>query len=700
MPPLNLVGDFGGGGMFLAYGVVCALLEAQRSGQGQVVDAAMVDGAATLMTMFWSMSQIGHVRRARTGARNLLDTGAHFYDVYRCADGEYVSIGSIEPQFYAELLRLTGLEGDEEFAGQMDKSPLAGAEGPARRGVRHQDPRRVVRADGAHRRVLRPGADDERGGRAPAQRRPLDVRRASTASSSRRRRRASAARPPEIARPPAHPGQHTREVLEDWGIAEGPSSRTCAASSATVRSPIGAWTSRIDLGGLMATIVFVHAHPDDEASSTGGSMARAAAEGHRVVLVVCTNGELRRVARRPRRRRDARRPAPARRPSASARVLGVARVVWLGYRDSGMTGWEQNDDPGSFWQADLDEAAERLAAILREEQADVVVLYDWHGGYGHPDHIQVHRVGHRAADLAGTPKRFEVTLQPRPARRAGWPRCPTPATTSTPTARPTTATRSARRRPSCTSPSTSAAYVPLKREALAAHASQVTDIGMFLAMPDERLRRCASGPSGTSSRAPRPVCVPGWLLDGSTPDGARPPRPPRSGRCRLGHRSRPRARRRRARAGRGSRRPARSARPAAADRDQPVPAVPGDGRAARPALGRDAGGRAAGRRDPVAAGRADGGARRLAAPGDGRHVDRARRRLRRATATRVVGYVAALGADTVVVSHFVAINAVIGACLGDDRLVIRSLDNTSVTVVDTTPAAGCRSSPAATRPTR
>jgi alpha-methylacyl-CoA racemase len=120
-PPLNMVGDFGGGGMLLAYGVVCALLEAQRSGQGQVVDAAMVDGSAVMMTMFWAMRSIGIFDETRRG-ENLLDTGAHFYDVYRCKDGGYVSIGSIEPQFYAELLRLTGLEGDPEFALQMDRA--------------------------------------------------------------------------------------------------------------------------------------------------------------------------------------------------------------------------------------------------------------------------------------------------------------------------------------------------------------------------------------------------------------------------------------------------------------------------------------------------------------------------------------------------------------------------------------------------
>ena len=99
-PPLNMVADFGGGGMMLAFGVVCALLETQRSGQGQVVDAAMVDGAALLMTMFWGMRQRGLFDEEHRG-ENLLDTGAHFYEVYRCADGRYVSIGSIEPQFYA-----------------------------------------------------------------------------------------------------------------------------------------------------------------------------------------------------------------------------------------------------------------------------------------------------------------------------------------------------------------------------------------------------------------------------------------------------------------------------------------------------------------------------------------------------------------------------------------------------------------------
>jgi alpha-methylacyl-CoA racemase len=109
--PLNLVGDFGGGGMLLAFGIACGIIEAQRSGQGQVIDAAMVDGAASLMTMFHSFRAMGIWNDER--GTNMLDSGAHYYDTYETADGKYVSIGSIEPQFYAELLRLTGLEGGE-----------------------------------------------------------------------------------------------------------------------------------------------------------------------------------------------------------------------------------------------------------------------------------------------------------------------------------------------------------------------------------------------------------------------------------------------------------------------------------------------------------------------------------------------------------------------------------------------------------
>ncbi len=119
LPPLNLVGDFGGGGMLMAFGVACALVEKAGSGQGQVVDAAMVDGASVLMQMMYGMRAMGIWQDER--GSNLLDTGAHFYDVYETRDGKHVSIGSIEPQFYAELLEKTGLEG-EELPGQHDRS--------------------------------------------------------------------------------------------------------------------------------------------------------------------------------------------------------------------------------------------------------------------------------------------------------------------------------------------------------------------------------------------------------------------------------------------------------------------------------------------------------------------------------------------------------------------------------------------------
>jgi len=118
VPPLNMVGDFGGGGMLLAFGVVCGLLEAGRSGKGQVVDAAMVDGAAVLMTMIYAFMAMG-IWQDDPGT-NILDTGAPFYEVYECADGKFLAVGAIETQFYAELLKRTGLE-NEELPFQLDR---------------------------------------------------------------------------------------------------------------------------------------------------------------------------------------------------------------------------------------------------------------------------------------------------------------------------------------------------------------------------------------------------------------------------------------------------------------------------------------------------------------------------------------------------------------------------------------------------
>ena len=160
----------------------------------------------------------------------------------------------------------------------------------------------------------------------------------------------------------------------------------------------------------MASLVFLHAHPDDESIQTGGTIAKAAAEGHRVTLVIATRGEHGEVV--PGVLDDAEQLGLRRIDETyrSAELLGARRVEFLGYVDSGMMGEATNDGPASFWQADLEHAARRLALILDEEQADVLTYYDEIGGYGHPDHIKVHRVGRRAGELAGTPKRYMATM--------------------------------------------------------------------------------------------------------------------------------------------------------------------------------------------------------------------------------------------------------------------------------------------------
>lgn len=160
----------------------------------------------------------------------------------------------------------------------------------------------------------------------------------------------------------------------------------------------------------MTTIVSFHAHPDDESIGTGGTLARAAAQGDRVVLVFGTRGELGEV---PDGFLDDGEELWERRVDechASAEILGAQRVEFLGYRDSGMEGEASNDDPECFWRADVDEAADRLAQILREEDADVLTIYDDHGNYGHPDHVQVNRVGVAAARRAGTEHVLEMTM--------------------------------------------------------------------------------------------------------------------------------------------------------------------------------------------------------------------------------------------------------------------------------------------------
>jgi LmbE family N-acetylglucosaminyl deacetylase len=160
----------------------------------------------------------------------------------------------------------------------------------------------------------------------------------------------------------------------------------------------------------VTTIVFVHAHPDDETTQTSGSMARASAEGDRVVVVFATNGD---HGESPEDLADGETVVDRRRTEAeaSAQATGTHRVVWLGYADSGMSGWEQNHRDGALHGADVDEVAARVAAILDQEDADVLVGYDWHGNYGHPDHVKVHHVAHRAAELAARrPRLLESTM--------------------------------------------------------------------------------------------------------------------------------------------------------------------------------------------------------------------------------------------------------------------------------------------------
>ena len=212
VPPLNLIGDFGGGGMLLAFGIVCALLEAQRSGEGQVIDAAMVDGAALLTTFVYGLRAMGLWHDER--GTNMLDTGAHYYDVYETADGEYVSIGSIEPQFYAELLRLTGLEG-EDLGWQHDRGAWPDLKERVaavfRTKTRDEWCALMEGTDVCFAPVL---------SMAEAPDHPHNVARGTFVDVAGIVQPGPAPRfsrtQAEISRPPAHAGEHSAEVLADW----------------------------------------------------------------------------------------------------------------------------------------------------------------------------------------------------------------------------------------------------------------------------------------------------------------------------------------------------------------------------------------------------------------------------------------------------------------------------------------------------
>ncbi|MGW6444270.1 PIG-L family deacetylase [Lentzea sp. NPDC055074] len=224
----------------------------------------------------------------------------------------------------------------------------------------------------------------------------------------------------------------------------------------------------------MATLVTFHAHPDDECIVTGGVMRKAFEEGHRVVLVVATRGEAGEVPDFLDEGEELwqRRVVET---HAAADLLGVERVEFLGYRDSGMMGDALNDQPGSFWTADVEEAAQKLAAILVEEDAKVLTTYDSFGGYGHPDHIQTHRVGMRAAEIAGTPAVYQAMVRESAFReafvRAGMDQPPPLGEGAVPESEINVGVDVTK-------------YLEVKRKAMRAHASQIPEQSFFLSLDD------------------------------------------------------------------------------------------------------------------------------------------------------------------------------------------------------------------------
>ncbi len=235
----------------------------------------------------------------------------------------------------------------------------------------------------------------------------------------------------------------------------------------------------------MGVIVSFHAHPDDESIGNAGTLARAVAAGHRVVLVFATRGELGE-------------PVPGvlaegeqlsiRRSAEcydSAAAIGAERVEFLGYTDSGMIDEPSNDAPYCFWQADVEHAARRLALILEEERPDVLTVYDDNGGYGHPDHIQVHRVGRRAAERSGVPvvaqgtiNRDLVARQVAAAVEAGqFPEGSDPP--------PTDDATFGKPEREITHRVDVGDVVATKRKSMLAHASQIAPDHFLVAMPEE-----------------------------------------------------------------------------------------------------------------------------------------------------------------------------------------------------------------------
>jgi len=224
----------------------------------------------------------------------------------------------------------------------------------------------------------------------------------------------------------------------------------------------------------VGTIVSFHAHPDDEAIASGGTLARAAAAGHRVVLVFATRGELGEPVPgvlEPGEQLAMRRSAEC---YTSAAALGAKRVEFLGFTDSGMMGEPSNEAPFCFWQADVEYAARTLAVLLDQEEPDVLTIYDDNGVYGHPDHIQVHRVGKRAGELSAVPVIAQGTVNRdwmqrgfRESGREG----DIPPNMGKPESEITHRVEAVD-------------FVAQKRESMRAHASQMAPDHFLLALPD------------------------------------------------------------------------------------------------------------------------------------------------------------------------------------------------------------------------
>ncbi len=216
VPPLNLVGDFGGGALYLAFGVLAGVIQARETGQGQVVDCAISDGAASLMAMFYGFKGAGGWKEERRS--NLLDGGAHFYDTYQCSDGKWVSIGSIEPQFYALLLEKTGID-DPDFQRQHDRSMWPDLREKLAAVIARKTRDEWTQIMGGTDVCFAPVLDlDE------APKHPHNVARQTFVEVAGVTQPAPAPRfsatPGAIQGPPPAIGAHDREALTDWGFSD------------------------------------------------------------------------------------------------------------------------------------------------------------------------------------------------------------------------------------------------------------------------------------------------------------------------------------------------------------------------------------------------------------------------------------------------------------------------------------------------